>query len=173
MFDFPKVFISYSHKTEKFDNKVLKFANKLRQDYDIDAMIDQYIEAPAEGWPLWMERQIEISDFVLIVCTKSYFEKIEDCDPNNGKGAIWEMGIVRQALYESYGLNSKFIPIVFDEYSIGYTPKPLKVTTYYNVSRVKDLKKLSTRILGIESNRKPPVFHAEKFCSFDFKEHHL
>lgn len=153
MSDFPKVFISYSHESEQFDKKVLKFSNRLRQEYYIDAIIDQYVETPVEGWPLWMERQIEKSDFVLIVCTKSYQKKIEEWPPKKGKGVIWEMGIVRQVIYDSYGLNSKFIPILFDEYSNNYIPKPLKATTYYNISRIKDIKKLASRILGIDVSK--------------------
>lgn len=33
------------------------FANKLRSE-GIDAILDQYEEAPSEGWPRWMENSI-------------------------------------------------------------------------------------------------------------------
>lgn len=163
MSEYPKVFISYSHETLKFERKVLRFSNKLRMDYDIDAMIDQYVESPEEGWSRWMERQIENSDFVLIVCTKPYFEKIEDYCPTHGKGAVWEMGIIRQVLYDSYGFNSKFIPVFFDDYCLKYIPKPLKATTYYNIGKVKDQKKLVARLNGNMLTKKPPIGN-KKFC---------
>lgn len=156
-YQYPKIFISYSHETEQFDKKILKFSNKLRTDYFIDSIIDQYVDSPPEGWPLWMERQIEYSDYVLIVCTKSYFEKIEDIVPKRGKGAIWEIGIVRQAIYDSYGMNHKFIPVIFEEESLNYIPKLLKGTTYYNISKIKDLKKLNKRIHGFENTNKSPI----------------
>ena len=53
----PRVFISYSHEAEKHQQRVLDLADRLRAD-GIDAEIDQYNPAPAEGWPLWCERQI-------------------------------------------------------------------------------------------------------------------
>ena len=69
----PKVFISYSHEDALFEQTVLNFTNKLRSE-GIDANIDLYEEVPAEGWPRWMDNQIRIADYVLVVCTKSYFE---------------------------------------------------------------------------------------------------
>lgn len=96
----PKVFISYSHEDALFEQTVLNFANKLRSE-GIDANIDLYEDAPAEGWPRWMDNQIRIADYVLVVCTKSYFEK---CLPGNanGKGVSWEVNIVYQYIYDNY-----------------------------------------------------------------------
>ena len=41
----PKVFISYSHESTDFEEKVLEFSNRLRSE-GIDANIDLYEEAP-------------------------------------------------------------------------------------------------------------------------------
>ena len=70
----PRVFISYAHKNQAYEDKVLKLANKLRSE-GIDAMIDQYEEAPSEGWPRWMEHQITESEFVLVLCENSILTK--------------------------------------------------------------------------------------------------
>ena len=51
------VFISYSHDSDDFCDKILKFSNEFRN-FGIDANIDQYEDAPPEGWPRWMESQI-------------------------------------------------------------------------------------------------------------------
>lgn len=48
MSEHPKVFISYSHQNVEYENKILEFANRLRSE-GIDANIDLYEEAPAEG----------------------------------------------------------------------------------------------------------------------------
>ena len=53
----PVVFISYSQDSIFFSDQVLKFSNKLRSE-GIDAVLDQYENAPAEGWPRWTEKQI-------------------------------------------------------------------------------------------------------------------
>ena len=65
-----KVFISYAWEDEKFSQTILDFSNKLRAN-GIDANIDQYEENPDMGWPIWMEQQIDNSDFVLVVATKT------------------------------------------------------------------------------------------------------
>ena len=69
----PKVFISYAHKNQAYEDKVLELANRLRSE-GIDAMIDQYEEAPPEGWPRWMEHQIMESEFVLVLCEETYHQ---------------------------------------------------------------------------------------------------
>ena len=69
-----KVFISYAWEDESFSQAILEFSNKLRAN-GIDANIDQYEENPDMGWPIWMEQQIETSDYVLVVATKTYLDK--------------------------------------------------------------------------------------------------
>ena len=71
----PKVFISYAHKNQAYEDKVLELENRLRSE-GIDAMIAQYEEAPPEGWPRWMEHQIIESEFVLVLCEDTYNQKL-------------------------------------------------------------------------------------------------
>ncbi len=59
----PRVFISYSHDSAEHRDSVLAFADRLRAD-GIDAMIDQYVPFPPEGWPAWCEAQIRKAAFV-------------------------------------------------------------------------------------------------------------
>ncbi|MFR4610519.1 MAG: toll/interleukin-1 receptor domain-containing protein [Anaerostipes hadrus] len=108
MSEHPKVFISYSHQNVEYENKILEFANRLRSE-GIDANIDLYEEAPAEGWPRWMENQINNSDFVLVANSKSYYEKCYS--DNKGKGISWEVNIVYQHIYDASTINTKFIPV--------------------------------------------------------------
>ena len=77
----PTVFISYSHDSEEHQDRVLKFSNKLREE-GIDCSIDQYEDSPAEGWPKWMDRSVKKSDFVLVVCTKTYYDRVMGEDEN-------------------------------------------------------------------------------------------
>ena len=52
-------------------------AQRLRGD-GVDAIVDQFVNgSPAEGWPLWMERQVKASDFVLVVCTEPYHRRFD------------------------------------------------------------------------------------------------
>ena len=83
----PRVFISYAHKNQAYEDKVLKLANRLRSE-GIDAMIDQYEETPSEGWSRWMEHQITKSEFVLVLCEETYNRKLYS--DKKGKGVVWE-----------------------------------------------------------------------------------
>ena len=63
----PTALISYSHDSPEHEARVLDLCNRLRA-RGIDAFVDQFLPgAPSEGWPLWMERQIEQRDFTLMV----------------------------------------------------------------------------------------------------------
>ena len=45
----PRIFMSYSHDNPTHCDRVLALADRLRAD-GIDAVIDQYIPTPPEGW---------------------------------------------------------------------------------------------------------------------------
>ena len=68
----PTVFISYSHDFPEHAEQVLNFSDRLVAD-GIDAILDQYETSPPEGWPRWMDHHIRSADFVLMVCTDTYF----------------------------------------------------------------------------------------------------
>lgn len=157
----PKVFISYAHDTEEFSDKILEFSNRLRKN-NIDANIDQYEECPPEGWPRWMESEIENSDYVIIVCTQRYYDRIMNYKSGEGKGVNWEINIIYQSLYNLCCNNTKFIPIIFDDYKTKNILKPLQSSTYYYVDRDKDFKKLCNRIKGIKNTIKPPLGSEEE-----------
>lgn len=155
MSEHPKVFISYSHQNAEYENKILEFANHLRSE-GIDANIDLYEEAPSEGWPRWMENQIKISDFVLVVSSKSYYEKCYS-ESNKGKGISWEVNIVYQHIYDASSINTKFIPVYFDNDEEKYILTPLKSFTFYNVGEKEGFDKLYWRLRGVSKTQKPPL----------------
>lgn len=151
----PKVFISYSHKDREYENSILSFAKKLRED-GIDANVDLYEEAPDEGWPLWTERQIENSDYVLIVNDKTYFEKVNGID-KYGKGVMWEVTVVYQHIYDAKMINNKFIPVFFAKEDEQYVLTPLRPFTFYNIGDEEGYRKLYARLIGVKINEKPPL----------------
>ncbi|MEZ5476442.1 MAG: TIR domain-containing protein [Thiolinea sp.] len=58
-----KVFISYSHDSDEHRDFVRGIVERLRQQ-GLDCQLDQYVNGfPPEGWPLWMENQIEAGGF--------------------------------------------------------------------------------------------------------------
>jgi hypothetical protein len=84
----PRVFISYSHDSDEHRDRVLELANRLRAD-GIDAIIDQYVQSPREGWPGWCEAEIEKANFVLMVCTEIYLRRVRHKEERGaGRGVL-------------------------------------------------------------------------------------
>lgn len=152
----PKVFISYSHDSQAHADSVLDLANRLRAD-GLDCSIDQYEESPPEGWPQWMERLIRESEFVIIVCSEFYLNKLlGKVKPTEGLGVRWEGKLVYQHLYND-GANSKFIPVLLANGKPEHIPTPLQGATYYRPDNQQDFERLHWRLRGVPLRNKPPL----------------
>jgi hypothetical protein len=65
-----RILISYSHDSDEHRVRVRQLADSLRRD-GLDCWIDQYLDSdPLDGWPLWMEKEIELANIVLLICTE-------------------------------------------------------------------------------------------------------
>jgi TIR domain len=127
----PKVLISYSHDSSDHEKRVLELANRLRAG-GIDCTIDQYVVVPAEGWPRWMDKQIRDSDFVVMVCTDTYYERVMgEEQPGKGLGVRWEGHLIYQAIYNAESMNTKFIPVLFESGKYAHIPAPVQSTAFY------------------------------------------
>lgn len=128
-----KVFISYAHESAELADEVLGLANYLRSK-GIDAEIDQYEEAPPEGWPKWMMRQVQQAEFVLVVCSKLYSDRANDFSTGEaGLGVKWETNLILQQLYGMSTGNTKFIPVFFGKDARKWIPLPLQPYTHYDL----------------------------------------
>ena len=131
----PKVFISYSHDTPEHKTRVLAFANALR-DHGVDAEIDQYQQRPPQGWPRWCEEQLraENSDFVLMICTQIYRERIEGrAPPDVGRGVYWEGDSIYNYIYNSKE-HGRFIPVLLPGATEQDVPQQLQGAGRYDVT---------------------------------------
>jgi len=73
-------------------------------------------QAPPEGWPQWMDRQIEEADYVLVVCTATYLRRATGKErPGVGRGVRFESVLIVQDLYDAAMWNEKFIPVLFED----------------------------------------------------------
>jgi TIR domain len=105
---------------------VLALANRLRQD-GIDAMVDQYAPAPPQGWPRWMEREIQSADFVLLVCTETYLRRVEGREETGkGRGVVWESNLIYNLLYANDPDVQRFIPVLFSDAQPASIPLPVR-----------------------------------------------
>jgi hypothetical protein len=106
-------------------------------------MVDQYVPAPPEGWPLWMEQQIQASNFVLLICTAEYLRRVEGkIEGGRGFGVLWEANLIRNALYPAVTANRKFVPILLDDGDLSLIPLPLRGTTHFRLNAEGDYEAL-------------------------------
>ncbi|MDP2504228.1 MULTISPECIES: SEFIR domain-containing protein [unclassified Oceanobacter] len=152
-----KVFISYAHESEQLSDSVLALSNYLRSK-GIDSEIDQYEEAPQEGWPKWMTRQIQQADYVLVVCSELFYKRANDhSGDESGLGVKWETTLIIQQLYNLNSKNDKYIPVIANNSDSKHIPLPLQPYTYYQFNNQESLEKLKNRILGLSKSKRPEL----------------
>jgi hypothetical protein len=101
-----KVFISYSWDDDSHKQWVCDFATRLRGD-GIDVILDRWDAIPGEDLPVFMERAVRESDFVLCICTPRYKEKSDQ----RGGGVGYEGNIMTAEAFVSRN-QRKFIPVL-------------------------------------------------------------
>lgn len=153
----PKVFISYTHDSKEHLALVLEIANKFRSE-GINVVLDQYEQSPPEGWPKWMDQNINNSDFVLMVCTENYYNRVMDKEKEGiGLGIKWEGRLIYQHIYNSDSKSKKFIPILVKKEDIKFIPTPIQGATHYLITEEGDYDKLYWYLRNINPNEKPEL----------------
>jgi len=153
----PSVFISYSHDTPAHEERVLGLADRLTRD-GITCYLDQYEEAPPEGWPRWMERHVREDDFVLIVCTETYIRRVRlQEEPGKGQGVKWESMLSYNHLYQDATLNTRLLPIIFERTDTGFIPDVLQGSTHYYIATDPGYATLYRRLTGQHEVPRPPL----------------
>lgn len=156
----PRVFLSYSHDSPEHAERVLDLADRLRAD-GVDAWIDQYDPAPAEGWPLWMERQVEQADRVLAVCTATYRRRFDDRQAEGGLGVRWEGAILRGELYRRKA--GFVVPVLFTRDDADYIPTAMRDGTHFVLPA--DHQKLYRHLTDQPRTPAPPLGEIRKLPS--------
>jgi hypothetical protein len=152
-----RVFISYSHDSAEHADRVLDLADHLRRD-GVEAMIDQYVESPPEGWPRWMDRQIDESDFVLLVCTETYYRRVMGREEaGKGLGVQWEGMLVYQHIFDTATANARFVPVLFRPWASEFIPRPVKGATFYFADTDDGYEGLYRRLTAQPKTPPPPV----------------
>lgn len=155
----PKVFISYSHDSDEHRATILGLAQRMRDPDGIQVTIDQYVPGtPNEGWPRWMRDQIGQADFVLVVCTPTYYQRfLGHALPGKGKGADWEGMLITQALYDQHIAAPKFVPVLLDAAHENSIPEPLRSATRYVLTSLTEYRKLCQFLCGEAGALPSPV----------------
>ena len=151
----PRVFISYSHDSPMHAREVLALAQRLRDD-GIDCWCDQFESSPAAGFPRWMRQQVEIADFVLLICTPTYRRRFDGAEETGkGLGATYEGLLITQEVYDAGSQNTRFIPVLLAGGSSQDVPVLLRGSKWYEVPQGYDL--LLLRLTGSEAVEPHPL----------------
>lgn len=145
----PKVFISYSHDSRAHEERTLALSERLRSD-GVDAQLDQYVSGtPQEGWPRWMLNQLDWAEFVLLVCTETYYRRFRGHEaPGIGKGVDWEGNLVTAEMYDLKSQTPKFVPIFFSSEGEQFVPEPFRGHTRYQLDSEDNYSKLFAFLTG-------------------------
>ncbi|HWO97230.1 MAG TPA: SEFIR domain-containing protein [Bacillus sp. (in: firmicutes)] len=138
-----RVYISYLQESEELRQKVLILADELNTN-GIDCAVDQYEMAPINGWPQWRINRIHEADYILLICTSSYFQVFSDIGTemvDGDKNAYWEKGLIIGQLYENPG-TQKIIPVYFGIQNKAFIPLILRHTTTYQIDDRNDFDEL-------------------------------
>lgn len=112
----PKVFISYSWKSEEYKARVRRLADKLRGN-GVDVTLDQWDLRAGHDMNAFMEMSIRDAEKVLILCESEYTARAD-----NRKGGVGkETRIITPDVYEQYQ-QEKFIPVAMEN--------PVSLPTY-------------------------------------------
>ena len=145
----PRAFISYSHDSPEHEKRVLAFAERLRKD-GVDAQLDQYVPGtPPKSWPRWMLDQLDWAEFVLVVCTETYYRRFRGHEePSKGKGADWEGNLITLEMYDAKSTTTKFAPVLFDGQNEQFIPEPLRGHTRHLLNSETNYTKLYAFLTG-------------------------
>lgn len=153
----PRVFISYSHDTPEHADRVLAMSARLRSS-GIETILDRYEDPPEVGWPRWMARGIRDADFVLMVCTDTYYRRVMgDEEPGQGLGVRWEGHMIFNHLHDAGTLNRRFIPVLFGAEHRGSIPDPLRGFSFYEISTDAGYESLYRRLTAQPGVEIPPL----------------
>ena len=134
--DAARVFISYSWDSVDHTGRVLELADALRG-RGIDVILDQYVHPePEEGWPRWMDRNLDEAKFVVMVCTETYRRRVMGLEePGKGFGVRWEGSLIYNRIYNDKPSGSRFIPILLLPGSEpAHIPNPVQGHSHYRIT---------------------------------------
>jgi hypothetical protein len=153
----PIVFISYSHDSPEHADRVLALSDHLRDD-GIDCILDQYQDSPPEGFPRWMDRQIQKADYVLMICTPTYSRRVMGEEkPGKGHGVAWESTLIYQYIYNEGTSNTRFIPVLLEGGDASAIPTPWQGVKQYRPTTKDGYEDLYRRLTGQLLTPKPDL----------------
>ncbi len=107
---------------------------------------------------MWMDREIQAADFVVLVCTDVYRMRVEGRDaPLKGRGVLWEAKLIYNHLYQTDTVVQRFVPILMEGAVPSDIPWPIRGLTYYQVDTAEGYDELYRHVAGQLRLEKPAL----------------
>ena len=105
-----------------------------------------------------MDRHIAKSDFVIVICTETYYRRVMgEEEPGKGRGVKWESTLTYQHIYDADAEITRFIPVLFEPGNVEHIPTPLKGATYYCLDTEQGYEDLYRRLTDQPRTIKPEL----------------
>jgi hypothetical protein len=105
-----------------------------------------------------MQNQIDTADFVLMICTETYYRRVHGREAEHvGLGANWEGALITQRLYAAGGKNERFIPVVFTAADTPFVPPFVAGATRYDLSAESGFEALYRHLTKQPLVPRPPI----------------
>jgi hypothetical protein len=159
----PRVFISYSHDSERHVEQVREFGTFLRQHMGIDAHMDAWYDGARRDWAQWAIKQLEEAEYVLAIASPKFRERADGEAPaGQGWGATFEGALLREKMTADRARWIEHIlPVLLPGHSVDEIPKFLfpHMATHYRVRSitVEGLAELHRALTGTPRFELPPL----------------
>jgi tetratricopeptide (TPR) repeat protein len=124
-----------------------------------------------------MDKQIRDADFVLMVCTETYYSRVMgEEEPGKGLGVRWEGNLIYQHIYNPGTVNHRFIPVLLESGELAHIPAPVQGASYYFAQTEEGYEELYRRLTKQPEHKKPELGkvrvlgEAQKLPSLEPKE---
>jgi hypothetical protein len=105
---------------------------------------------------MWMDRELQKADFVVLVCTDIYQKRVEGRDePPKGRGVLWEAKLVYNHLYHTETTFQRFVPILMEGAVPSCIPWPIRGLTSYWIDTSEGYEDLYRHLTGQPRHEKP------------------
>lgn len=130
------VFISYAQADQIIRDRALAFAELLEL-WGISVEFDQYEHNPEKGWAKWMEDGIDGADYVILLCTPEYRDRVREVQPNGtGLGVVFESSIVYGIMASQPERRHRFVVVQFDKEDLKSIPTTLRNNNRYTLAQI-------------------------------------
>ena len=137
-----RVFISYAHEGAQSQEHARGLAQRLQKE-GMEVTLDLDWPAPAEGWWLWLEREVAAADAVIVLASAAYTSAFA------ARPRFWPGPVVPEQLYQTQAGHQPFLTVGFAESDAAFRPKPLARQTFFLVDTRSDFELLLRVLRGL------------------------